>query len=794
MTDVSAPLIRFVDSEMVLQGDAHQQTEEEKAARIADMETFFARFDDIPALNKKKRRSLIEMSEAKYAAYKQGVVIVDCCRCMNLPKAYQVYLESKAKGIEFHNDVYSMLISLVAGLGDQGSSLAPPRTVDPPSDAAAARSIFADLRKNNVPITESMYTAMIRCYSSNGSEREALDLYKEMTRPFTEQELVSVTIALGEKEIPKKYQRPFLPKLRTFGPLLAGFSSLGDAVTCQWIFNEMTERFKITPMERDYVSMLKVYVCTRDKQNFHTVLRAFMEDHLVPQQSTWAVLRQWFERCETAEGEPYAIDVCEVSSVGCLDANGQFLRSVDLDEYTREALLRQIDTMASQRHDAIVTASAQTGAALPTDNNHGNKSSTNTAAEMGAIVLGGGKGKMTPQMLERTLRNAQDTQAKWNVFKEWVAEILASRVDTFENLRADEQAVRHLAQQPRYSYMYDVIIDGANIGYYKQNYAEAPQHVDFRQIDWMLRHLQRIGYKPLLMLHCRHLHSNAVPADYMPLVKAWRNEKLVFETPSKCNDDWFWLYLAVTLQCKVVTNDEMWDHHFQMLSPRSFARWKERHQIHFSFSTWINAAPALTTEKSSSVQSADDSSSSNVKGAELCNNRSIDGAISAHNVKQRKVVLDIPPCYSRRMQCIFPDASYAFPCQENKQWLCCYRKKIFENNPNTVPDTFLGNKRIVACLGPQEDGYSGNVKTARIEGTCLGNDVIGETIPYKLTRQLSKPVSCLGPEAIIDVQQPLLVRQSTKPADIVGPELTNDERSPPLLARQTTKPMNNTGF
>lgn len=35
-----------------------------------------------------------------------------------------------------------------------------------------------------------------------------------------------------------------------------------------------------------------------------------------------------------------------------------------------------------------------------------------------------------------------------------------------------------------------------------------------------------------------------------------------------CNDDWFWLYMAVALKCQVVTNDEMRDHHFQMLHPR----------------------------------------------------------------------------------------------------------------------------------------------------------------------------------------------------------------------------------
>lgn len=36
----------------------------------------------------------------------------------------------------------------------------------------------------------------------------------------------------------------------------------------------------------------------------------------------------------------------------------------------------------------------------------------------------------------------------------------------------------------------------------------------------------------------------------------------------------------------LLTNDEMRDHHFQMVAPRSFLRWRDRHQIHFEFGPW----------------------------------------------------------------------------------------------------------------------------------------------------------------------------------------------------------------
>ncbi len=45
----------------------------------------------------------------------------------------------------------------------------------------------------------------------------------------------------------------------------------------------------------------------------------------------------------------------------------------------------------------------------------------------------------------------------------------------------------------------------------------------------------------------------------------------------------------------VITNDKMRDHHFQMLSHRSFLRWKERHCVHFSFGLQTSKVRACPT-------------------------------------------------------------------------------------------------------------------------------------------------------------------------------------------------------
>eukprot|EP00605_Chrysophyceae_sp_TOSAG23-4_P002312 GSChrysophyteH1.ASY1.ANO1.2558.1 assembled CDS len=476
---------------------------------------------------------------------------------MDLGLAYKTYCDAIRDNVYIQYDIYSSLISLVAGLGDQGSSQGPPRATTPPSDAQAARRIFTEMREKNIPYPESVYSAMIRCYSMNNAESEALDLLQE------------------------KYERPFLPKLRTFSPLLAGHASAGDLATCLWIYEEMTVRFEITPLERDYVSLLRVIAKARDHRVFHRILNAFMEDHLVPHRSTWAELGACCSDFEAASPVgTYQVQVSNVSETGLIEANGHYLKSVDLSEDAREVLLQQIDNMASQRESK-----------------------------------------------------------KWNDFKSWVSEI------------------------------YDVVIDGANCGYYKQNYPGAPSHVDFQQINWMVEHLKKCGFKPLVMLHCRHF-SNRIPRECLNIVASWEAQNVLFRTPTRCNDDWFWLYLAVKLECYVITNDEMRDHHFQMLSSRSFARWKERHQIHFSFGKWTKHCSNSSNPQSADCEDAD-TKFANTTDPNACYN-SIDGSMT-NGVHQRSVSLDIPRCYSKRMQCLVHNSSYAFPCIESDEWLCCYR-------------------------------------------------------------------------------------------------------------------------
>ncbi|ESL07825.1 hypothetical protein TRSC58_04482 [Trypanosoma rangeli SC58] len=154
---------------------------------------------------------------------------------------------------------------------------------------------------------------------------------------------------------------------------------------------------------------------------------------------------------------------------------------------------------------------------------------------------------------------------------------------------------------------YDAVIDGANVGYYglsgwyreakeaclrargvdpmtvpEYQLCEVPLPVDvppkFSLIDEMLTQTRRIGRKPLVMLHKRHMESPST--ESAEWLSKWNNDSTLIACPGFLNDDYCWLYAAIRKpDCYFVSNDQMRDHHFMLLSRRSFLRWRQRHRV-----------------------------------------------------------------------------------------------------------------------------------------------------------------------------------------------------------------------
>jgi hypothetical protein len=89
--------------------------------------------------------------------------------------------------------------------------------------------------------------------------------------------------------------------------------------------------------------------------------------------------------------------------------------------------------------------------------------------------------------------------------------------------------------------------------------------------------------RALVVLHVSHVSPAALSAADRELVDRWRADGILFTSPAGMNDDWYWLHAALASGegCRVVSNDEMRDHHFNMLHASSFLKWKERHVVHF---------------------------------------------------------------------------------------------------------------------------------------------------------------------------------------------------------------------
>ncbi|KAF9616477.1 hypothetical protein IFM89_029774 [Coptis chinensis] len=129
---------------------------------------------------------------------------------------------------------------------------------------------------------------------------------------------------------------------------------------------------------------------------------------------------------------------------------------------------------------------------------------------------------------------------------------------------------------------FEAVVDAANVGLFSQ------RKFSTSKVNAIVNGIrQKLPSKkwPLIILHNKRVTGSKMdePANKF-LLEKWKNADALYATPTGSNDDWYWLYAAIKFKCFLVTNDEMRDHIFQLLGNDFFPRWKERHQVRFSFS------------------------------------------------------------------------------------------------------------------------------------------------------------------------------------------------------------------
>eukprot|EP00656_Telonema_subtile_P034965 TRINITY_DN3898_c0_g1_i1.p1 TRINITY_DN3898_c0_g1~~TRINITY_DN3898_c0_g1_i1.p1 ORF type:complete len:644 (-),score=183.28 TRINITY_DN3898_c0_g1_i1:170-2101(-) len=183
---------------------------------------------------------------------------------------------------------------------------------------------------------------------------------------------------------------------------------------------------------------------------------------------------------------------------------------------------------------------------------------------------------------------------------------------------------------------WDMVIDGANIGFCNQSWDGG--EFSMLQVMDMTMHLVQQNKTVLLVLHQKHI-DKALKSEDRAVRHACETIKPYLYVPLRgTNDDWYWLYAAAVGKSMAITNDQMRDHNFQMLSPKHFLKWKERHQAFYNF-----VGPYRGTPK-----------------------------------------VYFPAEYSACIQQALDGSAWYFPQQGTKKWLCAYK---------SVASPTIGKKR-----------------------------------------------------------------------------------------------------
>ncbi|KAG7337605.1 PPR: pentatricopeptide repeat domain containing protein [Nitzschia inconspicua] len=546
------------------------------------------------------------------------------CRDNDLETAVKAYEEAIAENVELEAQSYYNLLNLCDGLGKSVVHVGTPKTAASPVSSAkqgegndddtdinndsgenegtssnkeeAKPPFFMDLKKRleyafeikermsqlNLPLNETAYSAIIKLLSKN----------KEFER--AEQ-------MLDESESVQQCK----PKLRLYSSLLTAYCEDTQMLKALTIWKRLKGKSGLALTERELLALLRCATATGDSLVMEFVLTELAEEVPVPSKDTVAAILEWFGITHSQHEESLTDRVADAVTVkqllediaNCVSperppsmgpvvsTDGWHISSAcRIDNDTGKLLEGCLESCKLQPvhlSDRAVKDMVGMNESIVFDG---------TVAGNTCEFQGGRKGK------KRNDFSPESRRHDWNNYVRFLE-------------RKEKQAD---SGSP-----FDVVIDGANIGYYQQNFSDAPTHVDYNQIDWVVRHFQKEKkQRVLLIMHSRHFTTKMLPQQYKSLYESWMKDEILYKTPFGMNDDWFWMHAALRYNLLVVTNDEMRDHHFQMLAPRYFLRWKERQRIRFSFGDWESV--------------------------------SLDN--SEGRRRQRQVILEYPAMYSRRIQ------------------------------------------------------------------------------------------------------------------------------------------------
>ncbi|CAA7049577.1 unnamed protein product [Microthlaspi erraticum] len=408
-----------------------------------------------------------------------------------------------------------------------------------------ALRLYDEAKRNGVQLSQYHYNVLLYvCSLSEGAAAESspnpglgrgFDIFKEMIvdkvvpNEATFTNGARLAVAKDDPEMAfdmVKQMRAFgiQPKLRSYGPALFGFCKKGDAEKAYEVDAHMVES-EVVPEEPELTALLRVSMDAKNVEKVYEIMQRLRDLVRQVSKSSFDMIEEWFSSEAAAKAGVKKWDVKKIKD-GVVSGGGGWHGQGWLGTGKWNVTRTEMDENGVCKccKEKLVCIDIN-----PVETENFAASLTRLASE-------------------------REVKASFNQFQEWLA--------------------RHGP--------FDAVIDGANMGLVNQ------RNFNFFQLNNIVNRCQQISPSkrlPLVILHKSRVHGGpATNPKNRALLEKWKNAGALYATPPGSNDDWYWLYAAVSCKCLLLTNDEMRDHLFQLLGNSFFPRWKEKHQVRISVS------------------------------------------------------------------------------------------------------------------------------------------------------------------------------------------------------------------
>ncbi|CAJ2661196.1 unnamed protein product [Trifolium pratense] len=315
-----------------------------------------------------------------------------------------------------------------------------------------------------------------------------------------------------------------VPRLRSYGPALFGFCKRGDAVKAYEVDADMIES-GVMAEEDELSALLEVSVEVENEDKVYEMLHRLRAVVRQVSESTLKIIEDWFRSEYAMKIGKREWDVEKIRE-GFVRGGGGWHGQGWLGSGQWKVVKTNVD------EDGTCLSCSEKLVSIDIDP----KETENFAASLSKLAC------------------QKQPKANFSHFQEWLEK----------------------------NGPFDAVVDGANVGL--ANIA----HFSFSQLDYVVRQLRELSPSkrlPLIILHMNRVTGGpAQSPNNRRLIENWKKNGVLYATPYGSNDDWYWLYAAVSCKCLLLTNDEMRDHLFQLLGSSFFPRWKEKHQVRVSAS------------------------------------------------------------------------------------------------------------------------------------------------------------------------------------------------------------------